>query len=135
MDTHVKVAAWLRIIYNGMGLLVACFILFLFGGIGMAMGSSGDPEAVRAVPWVHMVGTAIAGFLGITALPGLITGWGLLTYQSWARIADIVLSALDLFHIPVGTALGAYSLWVMFQPETVELFETGRPPTRYPTHF
>jgi hypothetical protein len=135
MDTHIKVAAWLRIIYSGMGLLVAFFILFLFGGISWLVGGSGDPDAAHAVPIIHLVGAAIAAFLGITALPGLITGWGLLTYQPWARILDIVLSALDLFHIPVGTALGAYSIWVMIQPETVELFERGRPPTRYPTHF
>jgi len=29
----------------------------------------------------------------------------------------------------------AYSIWVMLQPETVELFEAGMPPRRYPAHF
>jgi hypothetical protein len=38
-------------------------------------------------------------------------------------------------NVPIGTAIGAYSLWVMFHPETVELFESRLPPGRYPVHF
>jgi len=34
----------------------------------------------------------------------------------------IVLSALDLLHVPFGTILGIYGLWVMLKPETEQLF-------------
>ncbi len=27
-----------------------------------------------------------------------------------------------LFNVPIGTAIGVYSIWVLMQPETVELF-------------
>jgi hypothetical protein len=33
--------------------------------------------------------------------------------QSWARIAAVILGILSLFHPPVGTALGIYTLWVL----------------------
>jgi hypothetical protein len=34
----------------------------------------------------------------------------------------MVLGVLQLFNIPVGTAIGAYSLWVLLQDETEQLF-------------
>jgi hypothetical protein len=62
----------------------------------------------------------------VVGLPGLIGGIGLLQYQSWARITIIVISALDLIHIPIGTALGIYGFWVLLNPETEAMFR--RPP-------
>jgi len=42
----------------------------------------------------------------------------------------IVVSALHLFSIPFGTALGIYGLWVMLSDETIGLFAPGPPPVR-----
>jgi hypothetical protein len=53
----------------------------------------------------------------------LIGGYGLLKYWNWARILVIVIAILNLFNFPFGTALGVYSLWVLFKPEVVRLFE------------
>jgi len=36
-----------------------------------------------------------------------------------------VLSILDLFSVPIGTAVGAYSIWVLVRDETAELFAGG----------
>jgi hypothetical protein len=135
MDTHVKVAAWLRIAASALYLIGALFVMGVFGFAGAAAGVSGDPGGAEAAPWIAVFGSAITIGLVLLALPGLITGWGLLTYRPWARIVNIVLSILDLFAVPVGTALGAYSLWVMFNPEVTALFEAGGPSARYPTHF
>jgi hypothetical protein len=55
-------------------------------------------------------------------LPGLVGGVGLLQFRSWARITVIVISALDLIHIPFGTALGIYGFWVLLNPETEAMF-------------
>ena len=135
METHVRVAAWLRILWSASGLLVAILVLAVFSGASIIAGAAGGSDAQSAVPWIWVIGAWIATVFGLLSLPGLITGWGLLTYRPWARILDIALSAFDLFHVPLGTALGAYSIWVMLQPETVELFEAGMPPRRYPAHF
>jgi len=135
MDTHVKVAAWLRIIGSAVYLLVALVVLAVVGGMSGVVAASGGSDAETAASVMRMIAVWGSMFFGVLALPGLITGWGLLNYQPWARIINIVLSIFELFNIPVGTAIGAYSLWVMFHPEVVELFESRVPPGRYPVHF
>jgi hypothetical protein len=135
MDTHIKVAAWLRIIGSAMYLFLALVVLVIYGGIAILVGGSGGSEAAAAEPVLKVVVVCLSMLFGVLALPGLLTGWGLLNYRPWARIVNIVLSIFDLLHVPVGTAIGAYSLWVMFHPETAELFEARVSPGRYPTHF
>lgn len=43
----------------------------------------------------------------------LLTGYALLTHQPWGRILAIVFGILALIHLPLGTALGIYTLWVL----------------------
>ena len=62
--------------------------------------------------------TAVAGFILVKGLVGFLAGWGLLTHQAWARLVTLVLAFLALFHIPFGTALGIYSLWVLLPSES-----------------
>jgi hypothetical protein len=56
---------------------------------------------------------------------GIIGGVGLLRLKSWARYLVLVLSILALLSIPIGTALGIYSIWVLVNDETVQLFSPG----------
>lgn len=51
-------------------------------------------------------------FLSIAAL-GIFVGWGLMNHEPWARMTAIVVGILALFHPPLGTALGIYTLWVL----------------------
>src|SRR5688572_17479507 len=74
MDTHVKVAAWLRIAASAVYLVGALIVMTMFGFAGAAAGGSGDAEAVRVAPWIAVFGTSIAIGLIVIALPGLITG-------------------------------------------------------------
>ena len=61
-------------------------------------------------------------WLLVLSVPGIIGGIGVLRRQSWARYMVLVLSILDLFSVPIGTAVGAYSIWVLMQEETAKLF-------------
>jgi hypothetical protein len=59
-------------------------------------------------------------------LPGIVAnvlaGWGLLKYKGWARILAIILAILNLILFPIGTAIGIYTLIIMFNDETKALF-------------
>jgi hypothetical protein len=124
MADHVRIVAWLRIVYSGLGLVMAAafflpvggLLTWLFGPLGALLGS--------------FLGVAL-GIVGVCALPGLLAGWGMLSFRPWARVLNIVLCFFDLFHFPMGTALAVYSAWVLFHPETVRLFEPGSRSTPY----
>jgi hypothetical protein len=122
METHVKVLGALQIAFGSLSLLGAIVLTFVFmGGVG-AMGISGDPDAMRAVPLVGVLGSTIVVFLVVMSLPGIITGIGLLRLRPWARIIGIVLSILSLMAIPLGTLVGIYGLWVLLSKDTERLF-------------
>jgi hypothetical protein len=123
MATHVKVLGALFIALSAIGLLVAIFVVFALGLSAGIVGITADPgEADIAQPILALVATAVTTFLLVVSLPGIIVGWGLLKFRPWARILGIVLSALHLINIPIGTALGIYGLWVLFNSETENLF-------------
>jgi uncharacterized membrane protein (DUF2068 family) len=63
--------------------------------------------------FVHGILRTVGGVFIVTGVLGLIAGWGLLERQSWARILAIVLAFLSVIHFPLGTAIGAYTLWVL----------------------
>jgi hypothetical protein len=65
------------------------------------------------------------GILSIVkAVGGFLAGWGLLNRQPWARMLAIVLGVISLFfHIPFGTALGVYTLWVLLPAHSEEEYE------------
>ena len=128
MDTHVKVLAWLYIVFGVLGSLLGLGLMALLGIIGVA-GAASDPDAWMAVPILGFTGVALGVFMLVLSVPGIIAGAGLLKYRPWARILTIVLSTLNLINIPIGTILGVYGLWVMLSDEGSRLFV--QPPRHY----
>jgi hypothetical protein len=116
MEGHIKVVGALCIGLSVIAVLVGGFIFVLLAGIGFAV-HDGDASAVLST-----IGFIIGAFLTIISIPGIIGGIGLLNRREWARILVIVISALHLINIPIGTVIGGYSIWVLVQPETVRLF-------------
>jgi hypothetical protein len=121
VDTHLKVLAWLYIVFGILGSLLGLGLMALLGIIGVA-GAASDPDAWMAVPILGFTGVALGVFMLILSVPGIIAGAGLLKYRPWARILTIVLSALNLMNIPIGTILGVYGLWVMLSEDGSRLF-------------
>ncbi len=121
MEKHVTAVASLQIGLSILSILMGTFIFFILSGTGFL---THDSEA-RFI--LTTIGTGIAIFFFIIALPGLIGGIGLFKRQEWARILVLITSALHLLNFPVGTALGIYSIWVLVQDETIDLFRTKAP--------
>lgn len=129
MAQHVKILGILHIVFGALGILAAIAILAIMGGIAGLVGAAGhDPDSAVAVPILGGIGLVLFCLLLVLSLPGLAAGFGLLNFKPWARILTIVLSALDLFSIPFGTALGVYGFWVLLNRETEQLF--GRVPAQ-----
>ena len=129
METHVKVLAILRIVFGALGVLIGLGIFLVFGGVAGLVQMDGDDDAEFVVPMLGAVGGIILAVVLALSIPGIIAGIGLLSYQPWARILTIILSALDLLNIPLGTALGIYGLWVLLTSEGARLFLQQRGPS------
>jgi hypothetical protein len=125
MQDHVKILAVIHIVFGALGLIGALVVLLVFGGIATFVGAQADADARIAVPIVGAVGGIIALFILAVSIPGIIAGVGLLRFRDWARVLGIVISALDLLHVPIGTLVGAYGLWVLLNNQTVALFQSA----------
>jgi hypothetical protein len=126
MDTHVKVLGVFFIVLSAIGLMAALLLALVFTAATGIVSSTADAHgAAIALPLIGLTGMALVTFLLILAVPGLVTGIGLLKLKPWARICGIVLSAMHLIHIPFGTILGIYGLWVLLNQDTERLFRSG----------
>ena len=121
MEQHVRILGWLYIIYSSIYVLLGAILLVILGGAGAI---SGDRQTMFIT---GTVGVVIASILLILSVPGIIAGLGLFKFRQWARVLAIILGALHLFSFPFGTALGAYTFWVLLNVQTTPLFE--RPAT------
>jgi hypothetical protein len=110
MNTHVKVVGWLWIIWGALS------ILMMIGGLILVNLNVPDPQDALLVTG----GGLCFSIPGIVA--SFLAGYGLLKFKNWARIVAIVLSFVYMLALPIGTAVGIYTLIIMFSPKAVALF-------------
>jgi hypothetical protein len=116
MEKHISLVAALHIGFGALGVLFAAIVFVAVVGGGLL---SGDPEAITIT---SLVGTVVGAFIFIVSIPGVIGGIGLLKRKNWARILVLIISCLDLLNIPIGTALGIFSIWVLLHDDVAPLF-------------
>jgi hypothetical protein len=125
MEQHIRILGVLHIINGVMVLIVGFIAIALLGFLGLVavgsshsgdLGISGSPFTFQSI--LSIIAMVIAVIAVVGGLPGIIGGWGLLAKKSWARIVVLIVGILNLFHFPLGTALGIYTLWVLLKPES-----------------
>jgi len=103
---HSHLVGILWIALSAIRLIPGFVIVFLFQPGAFAL----PPEVPGFVqPMLQCIGLL---FLAAAAV-GMLTGWGLLKRRSWARMLAIVFACFNLLELPIGTALGIYTLWVL----------------------
>jgi len=126
MEGHVKAVAIIYIVLGCLGACAGLLMLVIFGGIAGAGMASGEADGEAAAGVFGLLGGFLFVVILIVSLPSILAGWGLLNRKSWARILTIILAALNLLSIPIGTIIGIYALWVMLNKDTVPMFQPGR---------
>lgn len=116
-EGQVDLVGWLWIIAG----LINLFILFV--AFLTIIGVSFIPELgetarfiLRILAWGSWILAALF------SLSQIVVGVGILKRQEWARLLSLVLSILALFHFPLGTALGVFSLYVLTHREATSFF-------------
>ena len=128
IDTHVRVAAALHIVMAAFALLVLAAIgamVGAFGAFGASMGV--QREVAEVVGGVGMILVLAFAVIVVTQIVGAVL---LLRGSESGRIITIVFSVLALLIIPIGTAIGAYSLWALLRKGTQPTPSPTQPPVR-----
>lgn len=129
MEKHIPLVGILNIVYRSIVILGAIVLVMVAVGFENLMdflvrtGSITPPE----VPWelleiVPAILVVVAIVTTIVSIVGIVAAAGVLKMQSWGRVLLLVISFINILRIPLGTALGAYSIWVLMNDETIRLF-------------
>jgi hypothetical protein len=125
MTRHIDLLAVFYQMWGVLALVAGTAILVLAVG-ALAIATSAE----RAALGPDVAAGVTVGFFFIFAAGALAwggihlwTGLSLRAHRSWARLAGLALAVLNLFFLPVGTALAVYTFWVLLSNETRRLFE------------
>jgi len=116
MEKHINVVAALQIGLSIFNLLIAFLIFTVLKLVG------GFVEEPNAETVLSTIADILAIVFILISVPGILAGLGLYKRREWARILTLILSVIEIFSFPFGTAIGIYSIWALIQPETVTAF-------------
>jgi hypothetical protein len=117
MKKHIELVGILQIVYHSVAIIWAVLVMIILAGGGL-FAEDRLPMAVMLV-----VAMVILALVIVFSIPGIIGGWALLKMKPWGRILALVMGFLSLLEIPLGTALGIYTIWALMNDETIKLFE------------
>jgi predicted nucleic acid-binding Zn ribbon protein len=113
VQDHLNLLAIFWFAISAFNAIIGVVLYILANTLLAPGGSAGAPVFLR--PLLSVVAIIV---LGGSAL-GFSAGWGLMHREPWARTLTVVLAFLVLFiNIPVGTAVGIYTMWVLLPAES-----------------
>ncbi len=128
MEKHITLVGILNIVYEFFALIGACVLFaiamgfrYFFEVLSRYHHNGMDeipPEILEIVP---IILTAIGILILVFSILGIIGAIGVIKRKEWGRIMMLVISFFNLIHIPLGTVLGVYSIWVLLNDETIRL--------------
>ena len=116
MEKHINIVAALQIGLSIFNLLIAFLIFTVLKLVG------GFVDDANGATILSLIADVLAIVFIIISIPGILAGMGLYKRKEWARVLSLILSVIEIFSFPFGTAIGIYSIWVLIQPETITEF-------------
>ena len=122
MKKHIQIVAALHIALGALSLLGAIAVFVVFGMATSVVISQGEHQAAGIL---GIIAVALGSFLAVLALPGIMGGWALFSGRSWGRPLVLVLGILQLINIPLGTAVGIYTIWALLHEPVSQVPSTS----------
>ena len=116
MEKHINIVAALQIGLSIFNLLIAFLIFTVLKLVG------GFVDDANGATILSLIADVLAIVFIVISIPGILAGMGLYKRREWARVLTLILSVVEIFSFPFGTAIGIYSIWVLIQPETITEF-------------
>lgn len=114
---HVQTLGILWCVYGVYRATAGIFaVLFLMGIATPGFLGGFGPGGNSFLPFAPVMGglAAVAGvFILLSSCLAFVTGYSLIQRKPWGRTLAIVAAILSLIKLPIGTALGIYTLWVL----------------------
>lgn len=124
MDTHVQILGWI-LIGSAILSVLGGTALFVVGGVLERMSLPQPPDIPFEVTQMVRFFTGWLGFALVAVGAGTAAaGIGVLQYKMWGKTLAIIVAALLLFKIPVGTAIAIYTFWVLLSERGRDHFKT-----------
>jgi len=127
MKLHLTILGWIYAITGGLGFIVAAGT-----APSVLRGTSSYTFADLAPEFIKTYSTMILAIVLIASVLSLIEGYGLIKRKRWAFHLGYALGILSLFDIPIGTIIGAYTIFILWQNESKQLL-TQKSGSRVPT--
>jgi len=121
MPTQSRIAGHVRLL--GIFWIALSAFRILPGIILCAMLSASPDFPPGAPEFVHAIIEVVAAFLILGGGLGIIAGVGLMNRSPWARMLAIILGCVSLIDMPLGTALGVYTLWVLLPAQSEQEYQ------------
>jgi predicted nucleic acid-binding Zn ribbon protein len=113
VQDHIHLLAIFWFAISALNAIIGVVLYILANTLLAPGGAANAPDFLR--PLLSVIAIIIFGGSAL----GFCAGWGLMHREPWARTLTLVLGFLVLFiNIPIGTALGVYTLWVLLPAES-----------------
>lgn len=119
MDRHLDLLSLLLMISGVLAGLTAVSLMAL--GIGAAVLMASPQSAGVAASVAAGTFFILAVLLLAYAAASIAAGRGLRRREHWSRLVALILSLINLFVVPFGTALGIYAFWVLLRERSRQL--------------
>ena len=133
IDQHLTLLGLLHLAYSLLvGIVLAAVASMVTAGIVATLiaAPQSAPTSSPVALWpIWMVATALILLALIPLLLvilGVVSGIGLLQRRSWARQTALLQAALIVISVPLGTALGIYTFWVLTRSDAGPRFRPGQ---------
>ena len=124
MTSHADFVGILFVVWGLLTALVGLSTLALgFGAVALIMSASRGGEGGQVAAGMTAAAFTVLALIAIVwGVAHVVVGVPLRRRRSWARLAALMLGAVDLLLLPYGTALGAYAIWVLLSERGKALF-------------
>jgi hypothetical protein len=114
---HIRLVGILWMAYSALHVVAGVLILMAYAMFGHLIHiPNGPPHEVTL--WLRPLLCFIGWLVLAKAAAGFIAGWALLQREEWARTVALVVGFVALLNVPIGTALGIYTLWVLLPSQS-----------------
>jgi len=122
--TLVKVAAWLNIFVGTVHTLLTVVALIVGALIWPRIESfmAELPEFETALHQLVALNVVLVALIVLLSVTEIGAAYFLFRHSERARKLSVGIGVCNLMHVPLGTAVGAFTLWTLTRPDVRRLF-------------